>query len=395
MTRGKGKPVEEKVGIVAVAQTDYGDMMKYNSEELAYMAIRQVLERTGLSIGPAYEDGDYVDADIICHEHIYFEKPFSASLLLDVAGGNMRPEEKIDGDGAVGVAEAVWQILSGDFETILVVAECHENLTARSNIEVQVCEPFYLRPFGLDDVVMGALQARRYMDRYGVYREDCASVVVKNRANAHANPHAFAPGTLEVADVLDSRMLAYPIAELDVRPTCDGACAMILASEKRARQLSDAPVWITGIGSCFDSYFPGDRDLSESASLKKAAGRAYRMAGISDPRAQLDVAEVSEHLSFQELMWCEGLGLCGEGEGASLLASGATALGGDIPINLSGGAISGCPHTVVGMARIAEVALQLAGEAGDRQVEGAKRGLAHAVMGPCGQFHQVTVLESD
>lgn len=387
--------MEDRVGIVAVAQTRYGDMKKYSPEELAYMAIREVLGRTGLSMGPAYEKGDYIDADIICHEHIYFEKPFSASLLLDVAGGNMRPEEKIDGDGAVGVAEAVWQILSGDFEVILVVGECHETLTPRSNIEVQVCEPFYLRSFGLDDVVLGALQARRYMDRYGVSREDLASVVVKSRANAHSNPHAFAPASLTIDEVLASEMVADPLSALDVRPACDGACAMVLASENRARELTSDPVWITGIGSCFDSYFPGDRDLSRSRSLEEAARRAYEMAGISDARSQFDVAEVSDHLSFQELMWCEGLGLCGQGEGAALLASGATRPSGDIPVNPSGGALAGCPHTVVGMARVAEVALQLTGDAAGRQVPGAKRGLAHAVMGPCGQFHQVMVLERD
>lgn len=140
----------QRVGIVATAQTDYGDMMRYNSEELAYMAIREVLRETGLTMGPAYEKGDYVDADVICHEHFYVEKPFSASLVLDAAGGNMRPEEKVDGDGALGVVEAACQILSGDFETVLVVAECHENLSWRSMTETQVFDPFFLRPMGLE-----------------------------------------------------------------------------------------------------------------------------------------------------------------------------------------------------------------------------------------------------
>lgn len=387
--------MQGKVAIVAVARTEYGDMMKYNSEETAYMAIRQVLTDTGLTFGPAYEEGDYVDADILCHEHYYFEKPFSASLLLDVAGGNMRPEEKVDGDGALGVAEAAWQILSGDFDTVLVVAECHENLTPRSYIETQVFDPFFYRPFGMDGVTSSALQARRYMDEYGVSREKLASVVVKNRRNAMDNPVAAAPAELTVEEVLQSKMLAYPLTEMDVRPSCDGACAMVLASERRAAEICEDPVWITGIGSCFEGYYLGDRDLSRSRSLEEAARRAYRQAGIEDPAAEIDVAEVSDKYSHEELMWCEGLGLCGAGEAVRLLDSGATARRGEIPVNPSGGAISGCPHTVIGIDRIAEVVLQLKGKAGGRQVEGARRGLAHATMGPCGQFHQVMVLESD
>lgn len=386
--------MDEKVAIIAVAQTEYGDMVRYNSEELAYMAIREVLRETGLSMGPAYEKGDYIDTDIICHEHIYFEKPFSASLILDVSGGNLRPEEKVDGDGAVGVSEAVWQILSGDFETVLVVAECHELLTWRSNIECQVFDPFYLRPLGLDDLTSAALQAGRYMYRYGLKREHFAKVVVKNRGNALANPCAYRPAELTLDQVMDSRMLSYPLTELDMRPACDGACAMVLASERRAKELCDRPVWVTGIGGCYDGYYLGDRDLADSRPLREAARRAYGMAGVSDPARELDVVEVSDNFSYQELMWCEGLGLCGPGEGSGLLASGATRRDGAIPVNPSGGAISGCPHTVVGMARIAEVALQLRGEAGERQIEGAGRGLAHAAMGPCGQFHQVMVLES-
>jgi len=386
--------VDEKVAIIAVAQTRYGDMIKYNSEELAYMAIREVLQETGLSMGPAYEKGDYIDADIICHEHIYFEKPFSASLILDVSGGNLRPEEKVDGDGAVGVSEAVWQILSGDYETVLVVAECHELLTWRSDIESQVFDPFYLRPMGLDDITSAALQARRYMDKYGLKREQFAGVVVKNRANAMCNPYASEPAELTLDEVMGSRMLAYPLTELDMRPACDGACAMVLASERRAKELCENPVWITGIGGCYDGYYLGDRELADSKPLREAAQRAYEMAGISHPREELDVVEVSDNFSYQELMWCEGLGLCGPGEGGGLIDSGKTGRDGDIPVNPSGGAISGCPHTVVGMARIAEVALQLRGEAGERQIEGAGRGLAHAAMGPCGQFHQVMVLES-
>ena len=114
--------------------------------------------------------------------------------------------------------------------------------------------------------------------------------------------------------------------------------------------------------------------------------------GIGTINGEIDLAEVTDEFSYQELMEYEGLGFCQKGEGGKLLDSGQTRLTGRLPVNPSGGALSGCPHTNIGMARIFEVVLQLRGEARDRQVEGAKAGLAHLAAGPCGQLQQVMIL---
>ena len=119
------------------------------------------------------------------------------------------------------------------------------------------------------------------------------------------------------------------------------------------------------------------------------------MAGIGRPFGEIDVAEISEEYSYQELLWMEGLGFCGRGEAGKLIDSGKTKLGGKLPVNPSGGVLSGNPNGVAGMVRVAEAALQLRGEAGDRQVKGAKVALAHGVTGICGQHQAVMILGKD
>jgi acetyl-CoA C-acetyltransferase len=116
------------------------------------------------------------------------------------------------------------------------------------------------------------------------------------------------------------------------------------------------------------------------------------MAGIKNPLREIDVAEISEEFTYQELLWMEGLGFCERGEGGRLIDSGKTQLGGKLPVNPSGGLLSGVPNGVAGMSRVAEAVLQLRGEAGDRQVAGANVALAHGVTGICGQHQAVMIL---
>ncbi len=245
---------------------------------------------------------------------------------------------------------------------------------------------------GFDFTSAAALQARRYMYKYGITREDAARVVVKNLANAKRNPYASQSGDLTVADVLSSPAVAPPLHRLDVAPDTDGAVAIILASEEKARKITDRPVWILGIGTCYDAHYLGDRDLADTFALEKAAGRAYAMAGIKNPRRSVDLAEVGDEFSYQELLWLEGLGLCDRGEAGRFTASGATAIGGKIPVNASGGLLSGVPANVAGLNRVAEAFFQLRGEAGERQVRGANIAVAQGHSGFCGQHQCVVVL---
>ena len=143
---------------------------------------------------------------------------------------------------------------------------------------------------------------------------------------------------------------------------------MILAPEKKARKITKKPIWILGASNCYEAHYLGDRDLADCEALTQAAQKAYKMAGIRNPLREIDVAEISEEYSYQELLWMEGLGFCDRGEGGKLIDSGKTRMGGKLPVNPSGGVLSGNPNGVAGMARVAEAVLQLRGEAGKRQV---------------------------
>lgn len=380
----------ERIGIVAVAQTPYKECEEeLHQAEKVYLMLKDLFERTGLS----YKD---IDAVVVPVQDLFEGKAFASSVIGDVVGHHHRPGHKIDNDGAFGVLYGSLQILSGHYDTVMVVACCYDTLTNPRIIENLGVDKFFERELGLEFLSCAALQANLYMKRFGIAEEQCARVVVKNRRNAVHNPYASSPWPdIDVKDILNSEMIAYPIKALDVKPPSDGACVVILAREEKAKKLTDKPIWIKGMGSCCDSFYLGDRDLTDPRSLRLAAERAYRMAGITDPARELDVVEVSEFYSYQELLWYEGLGLCERGEGGKLIESGRTQRDGRTPVNPSGGLLAGVPFTVAGLSRVAECVLQLRGEAGDRQVEGARIALAHGTDGRSGQAHCVIILGRD
>jgi len=190
-------------------------------------------------------------------------------------------------------------------------------------------------------------------------------------------------------------MIADPLHKLDCSPVSDGCCAIILAREDRTQKCRNAPVWVKGVSYCCDAYHLGDRDLSRTHSLHAAAKKAYEMAGISDPEKDIDVVELYDAFTYQELMWLEGLGLCKDGEAGTLLQQGIFSIDGTVPVNPSGGLLSGHPVIAAGLFRIAEIVKQLRGDAGDHQIERASRGVAQGVNGLCGQSHCVWVLSKD
>lgn len=300
----------------------------------------------------------------------------------------------VSADSAFAVYHAVIDILSGHYDTVLVVSMVKESDTSIPPVENCYFDHIFLQPLGLDYLSASALQAQRYMHRYGISPEQCAMVAVKNRKNARNNPYAQEPLDITVEDVLKSKMLASPIRVLDSKPpVSDGACALILTTEEKAKKITDKPIWVEGIGNCYDSHYLGDRDLADCASLVSAAKKAYDMAGIHDPLSEIHVAEISGDYSYQELLWSEGLGFCERGEGGNFMEKGFSQMSGILPINPSGGVLAGNPIAVAGSARVVEAVTQLRGEAGERQVEDRVNvALAHGFTGACGQSHCVLIL---
>ncbi len=381
----------ERVGIVAVAQTKYSEARRDARQvELGLEVVKQVLEETGLKWT---EDGTGIDSSVIVSDDFWDARTISDDPYNDIVGGHHRDSTKVAQDGAIGVLYGAAKVLTKHDDIVCILGVCKESQPQSRNI-LTSCgfDPVYTRILGIDYLAAAALQAQQYMHKYGITREQCARAVVKNRENARNNPFAQAPMDITVEDVLKSHMLASPISALDYYPVSDGACAMILATEEKAKKLTDKPVWILGANSCREAHNLGDRKLADCDSLVEAAKGAYKMAGITNPRKEIDVVELSEQCSYQELLWSEGLGLCDRGEGGKLIDSNATTMLGNLPINPSGGVLSGVPTLVAGISRVAEAALQLRGEAGARQVHGAKVALAHGMSGPCGQLHCVVIL---
>ncbi len=380
-----------RVGIVAVAQTKFeGKTLDKHIAELMYDVTRDVMGQTGLE----FKEGS-IDSTVAASYDL-LSGPAGAYMFLGyVVGAYQREDERVLEDGALAVYYGAMQILSGHCDTVLLVSYTKESAIDKNLYEWVGMDQIYQRRVGLDFVSAAGLQAMRYTTKYGITPEQCAKVVVKARKNASNNPNAMCCDSLTVDDVLRSAMLCDPIRVQEAKPTpVDGACAMILASEDRAKKITDKPVWITGLGTCYDQHDLGWRELADCESLTTAAQRAYKMAGIKDPMKEFDIAEISEQYSYQELLWSEGLGFCGKGEGGKLIDSGKTDMGGELPINPSGGMLSGLPVCVAGMQRAAECVLQLRGEAGARQVSGATKAVAHGVDGPAGQLQCVITLEN-
>jgi acetyl-CoA C-acetyltransferase len=378
--------MSERVAIIAVGQTKYRpNRADVNEEELAYEAVRQVLEQTGLTLSD-------IDSAISCSQDFWDGRTISNMNIQHVVGAHLSDEDKVAEDGINAVYTAMARILSGHHHIVLVLAHTKESQAEKSLVESAAFDAILMRQLGLDFLSAAAMQAKRYMYKYGITAEQCARVAVRNRGNAKNNPFAQEPLDISVEDVLGSKMLSSPIRLLDTKPVSDGACAMILVSEDKARKFTKKPVWILGVSNCYETHYLGDRDLADCDALAKAAKKAYSMAGIRNPLKQIDVAEVSEEYSYQGLLWMEGLGFCGRGEGGKFIDSGVTKMDGEFPVNPSGGVLSGNPICVAGMARVAEAVLQLRGEAGDRQVRGAQVALAHGVTGICGQHHGVMIL---
>jgi len=377
----------DRVGIVGVYQTKYEPRKVFDSyPELVFEASSRVLEGTGLTIGD-------MDQIVTNSQDFWDGRTISNRTVSEACGSVLRSESKVAMDGSFAVFYAAMRILSGCYDSCLLVSHCKMSEGDPHLINNAMFDPLYQRVLGFDEVSTCALQARRYMNKHKITEEQCAEVSVKNLRNGKLNPYVHRAMEVNVNQVMRSAMLADPIKELDAYPVTDGACAMILASEEKAKKWCPNPVWLAGMASRLDSFYLGDRDLAETASLTLAAKKAYQMAGISNPAKEIDLVELSDFYSYQELLWLEGMGFCRRGEAGKMVEKGITGLEGELPVNPSGGILSGNPVTVAGAIRVAEAALQLMGQAGKHQVERAKTALAQGHCGPCGQGHCVIVLE--
>jgi len=323
---------------------------------------------------------------------------------VDAVGARNKRFMRINTGGSTGVsalAAAHSHVLAGACDLVLVagadkVGECGDSQTILNKI----WDPIYERALPLGTITMLAMSAVRYMHKYGMTEEDMARVVVKNRHHASLNPNAHLRKPTTIEEVLGSRVVSWPIKLYDACPQSSGGCAMVLASEDYIKRHKLDAVWITGVGQSAESYYMGDRmgigysaDHADAAALGDAIARAYKMAGISDPVRQIDVAELYAPFSNTEFHAIEAAGLAPVGQSPAMLRQGHFHLGAQNPVNPSGGTLCANPIAATAMVRVAEAALQVWGRAGAHQVQGAKRALGTGNGGDH-QFFGAMVVEA-
>ena len=384
--RGRGR-VSSRVCIVGVGQTHHrgssGSLAYY---EIAFEAARAALQDAGLTRGD-------IDTVLVSGWDVLDGRTISDMYLVPAAGGYLKDSAKVADDGVLAFAYAYMRIASGAFDTALVMGHGHAEAPTElvSNVTM---DPFFYRPLGMSATAALALQVSSYTARYGVSEGQAAAVAEKNRRQGVNNPYAHLRSAVTRDQVLASKMVAWPLREFDCPPVSVGAVALILCSEDRAKRIASSWATVEGIGWATSSYYIGATDLWRLGALASAAQQAYVMAGIHDPLADLDVAEVHDATSYHELMAYEAMGWAQEGIGGRLFEEGVTSMEGRLPVNPSGGALSTNIGAGTGLLRVAEAALQVTGRADGRQVE-ARTALAHGMSGlagSIGQTHGVVIL---
>lgn len=382
-----------RVAVTGTGQTKHTSRRKdVNMAEMVREAGVRAVEDAGITLKD-------VDAVVMGSAPEIFEGIGSPENWVGMAlGASGKPLLRIHTGGTVGASTTIagfYHVASGVYDTVLAVA--YEKLSdGVAQYGLSACyDPLWDRDFACGAPALVALQSRQYLARYPqITEEHGAMVAVKNRKNALLNPYAQLQLEITIEDVMNSAPVATPLKLLDCCPTSDGAAAVVIASEEKARSMTRRPAWFAGVGTCTESPYVPHVDMAYPQSCVRAAQHAYEMAWIYDPKNDLDVAEVYEAFSFQELIWCEALGFCQPGEGGKLIESGETRMDGGFPINPSGGVLSANPIGASAMIRQLEAASQVMGKAGDHQIPGVRKALAHSWGGAI-QFGTVTIFSSE
>jgi len=385
-----------RVAAVGAGMTRFMRRAQETGKELAWEASRAALESCELTL-------DAVDAVCLTSAPDAFDGVhMKGEYLSDGAGAFGRPFIRTYVGGGSGVFTAIqgwYTVASGMADVVLVVAEEKMSSTQPhpQAAFLTIFDNVLERPLGPNLLWIFALEMNRYMSAYGLDKRDIAAVAVKNKRNAADHPAALlGRSDITVEDVLASETLAWPVQRLDVSPVSDGAVALVLASEEAAERITDRPVWIQGVGWNLDTAYWTNRDLVFPEYVRNAARAAYAMAGVTEPRKQIHIAEPYDPFDYKELHHLEGLMLFDPGTAPEAARDGVLNRDGDLPSCPSGGLLGvGNPIAAAGLMKVAELFWQLRGEAGARQVPGSpERGVAQA-WGDLMQVGTVVVLGNE
>ena len=385
-----------RVAVVGAGMTKFVRRAQETGKELAWEASRAALDSCELTL-------DHVDAVCLTSAPDAFDGVhMKGEYLSDGAGAFGKPFIRTYVGGGSGVFTAIqawYTVASGMADVVLAVAEEKMSSTQPhpQGAFLTIFDNVLERPLGPNLLWIFALEMNRYMSVYDLDKRDIAQIAVKNKRNAAGHPAALlGQSDITVDDVLGSETLAWPVQRLDVSPISDGAVAVVVASEEAARRITDRPVWIDGVGWNLDTTYWTNRDLVFPEYVANAARMAYDMAGVTEPRKQIHVAEPYDPFDYKELHHLEGLLLFEPGKAPEAARDGVLNRDGDLPSCPSGGLLGvGNPIAAAGLMKIAELYWQLRGDAGERQVPGKpERGVAQA-WGDLMQVGTVVVMGRD
>ncbi len=364
-----------RVGIIGVGMTAFRPSTpEYNWKELMFEAASRAY--ADAEINPR-ED---VDSFLTCAEDYYEGFGIFDEFVPDQLGAALRPTCTVSGDGLQGLANAYMQIQTGLIDVAVVEAHSKaSDIVTLDGVIEHALDPIWNKPLGAHPFVVAGLEADAYLRATHTSPKALATVVAKNHGNALRNPLAAYGAAMEVEDAMRAPERFAPLRALDISNPADGCVVLVLASERAAKKLHSNPVWIRGVGWASDSPSLETRDWADAAYTRMAAEMAYRLAKVRRPETEIDVAEIDDRFSYKELQHLESLGLVKKGEAGKRVVRGDYGVDGRLPVNVSGGSL-GCGNVfeATGLHRAAEVALQLRGDAGVRQIDGVRTGVAQS-----------------
>jgi len=369
------------VAIIGVGSSEFGELWERSLRDIFAEAALAALRDAGV---------DHIDSLVVgCMSSGLFNgQEHLGALLADTLGARPCPATRVEsacGSGAAALRTGWIEVASGAADVVLVGGV--EKMTDISGDKATFAlatasDVEYESFFGATFPALNAMCAQAHMERYGTTREQLALVAVKNHANGALNPLAQFRKPVTVDAVVNSAPVADPLRMMDCAPISDGAAAAVLCPLDMARRLSKKPVVrISGVGAATDTIALHDRpDITWYQAVADATARALAAAGrkLSD----VNVAELHDAFTINELLIMEAIGLVPRGQSGRAVADGMTALNGKLPVNPSGGLkAKGHPVGATGVSQIQELVLQLRGEAGARQVKGARIALAQNMGG--------------
>ena len=378
------------VAIVGVGQSVFSRNSGTSTRELGFEAFKEAMN--GLKISK--ED---IDASVISYTPEYDKQRTPSALVTEYLELVPKPTFNVEtacSSSTTGLHVAWALVKSGLYKIVVIVGiQKMSELTSREVAEImgRGADVMWESPFGLGMPSGHALYACAHMAKYGTTEAQLAKIRVKNSHYAVSNPKATYRKEVTLEEVLNSEAISSPLKKFDCCANADGASCVIIASKDVAKEITDKPIWIAGIGSGSNTMSLSGRDSHTSfLSTREAAKRAYGMAGVGP--ADIDVAEVHDCFTIAEILAYEDLGFAKPGEGPRLIDERGTYLEGRIPVNVDGGLLcKGHPIGATGGSQIRTIVRQLRGEAVEAQVKNAEIGLAHNVGG-IGHYAFVTIL---